>query len=72
MAAMLYENGYQSRMPSGGTSLASYFHPCSSLLSNYLDYPTKLGPEDVIILKKAANIVRLFPCKLRIATVCKL
>lgn len=52
MAAMLYENGYQSRMPSGGTSLASYFHPCSSLLSIYLDYPIKLGPEDVIILKK--------------------
>lgn len=31
MLPMLYENGYQIRMPSGGTSPASYLHPCSSV-----------------------------------------
>lgn len=52
MPPMLFENGYQIRMPSGGTLPASYLHPCSSLFSVYLDYPVKLSPEDVIKLKK--------------------
>lgn len=55
MPPMLFENGYQIRMPSGGKSPAPYPHPCPSLFSVYLDYPVKFSPEDVIILKKQAT-----------------
>lgn len=56
MLPMLYENGYQIRMPSGGTSPASYLHPCSSV-TLYI----QLGPEGVIILKKQPTKPGFFP-----------